>query len=214
MGAAVLLAVGGGTLLLGRGTRWRFWLALLALAPALYIGLRTVGDWDASQAVRIAEKFSVDRAASLEARLRSEDTVWVVMRGSLWGTGRFLLNRMATTDQEGRVVSDGMWLISLTRNGLVGLALWLGAMVHPGLCYVRYASARVGGRSIAEPAAVLAVVLSLYGLDCLMNAMINPIFCLISGGLVSLSLASAFPAPVHSAGLVKGRWSAAAGGPR
>jgi hypothetical protein len=54
-------------------------------------------------------------------------------------------------------------------------------------CLLRYPASTWSHRKVA-PAAVLAVALALYVLDCILNAMINPVFALISGGISGLVL--------------------------
>ncbi len=95
---AVLCKSSGATVLMGIGiavlwwTRWfrRPWAAaVLALAPALYIAMRTVGGWSGHDLVDLASLISVDRANSLQSRLNSESVPWALLQPQpLVGSGR------------------------------------------------------------------------------------------------------------------------------
>lgn len=98
-------------------------------------------------------------------------------------------------DADGRITSipDGLWVIALGTSGLVGLAALFGAMLLPTLALIhRYPAKTWTHPAMAAPAA-LAVFTATYAIDCLMNAMQNPIYIVCLGGLASLAIAPAMP---------------------
>ncbi len=95
-----------------------------------------------------------------------------------WGRAR-------VQDEEGNDVSitDGMWVIFLGNNGIVGLGSFAAVMIVPCLAlWWRYRLTLWSMPALA-PAAVLAILLPLYSLDCLANAMTSPIFGLAAGAV-------------------------------
>ena len=109
------------------------------------------------------------------------------MQQPIFGWGRF--NRNQVTDEKGKVISvpDSLWILAFGCTGLVGLVSLLAVMLLPlTLTIFRYpvatwADPRVG------PAVVLGMVLVLTMIDCMSNAVVNPIYSLAIGGLVGQS---------------------------
>ena len=97
-----------------------------------------------------------------------------------WGRNRVL-------DEAGHDISitDGLWVIVLGINGVVGLASMTALFLLPvALLLVRYPPRT--WRSPGCAAAGLGVLLELYLIDNLSNAMINPIYIMAAGGLAGL----------------------------
>lgn len=95
-------------------------------------------------------------------------------------------------------ITDSLWIIAFGSNGVVGLSSLIASLLLPVCWFVlRYPANYWSHRQVA-PAAVLAVLLALYTLDCVLNAMVNPIFAIISGGLSGLVLEGAGSEPETS----------------
>lgn len=193
-GALLLLAVGFGTLLLVRqlGVRWPLYL-LIAIAPA-YMVARTTTDVVLTPAVSAAgQLFGADRARSLATRLRNEQ---LIVNRALenpvlgWGGGGRYLVRDPDDPERILSVPDQFWVIVLGHGGLLALGSLVAVLLLPPLCFVRLCPAREIGSSAMAPLAVLAVTPVLFLLDCLMNAMMNPIFTLAGGTVASVVIAA------------------------
>ena len=189
-GALVLGALGLTVLVLCRLTRWPVVVAVLVCAAPLYVVARTGGQWDGRDLVAATEQYlDEDRAASLEYRLRNEEVlVEKAMRRPVVGWGGWGRARVYDADGRDISVTDGLWVITFGERGFLGLTA-LGLVV---LLPVARAVTRLGARpwteAAASPAAAAALVLVLYSIDSLMNAMVNPVFLLLAGGLTALSL--------------------------
>ena len=177
-GAIALLLVGIGALLLIKQFRSVLpLLCLLALSPGHMVG-RTLGLWTGDPLVRLAEATVPDRAGSLKGRLLSERLLADrAMERPLFGWGGFgrSLVRGATP--------DGLWALEFGKYGLVGLVSLTSLFILP---VAAFASRKTGGRLAlpsCAPSTALCVILSIYSLDCLLNAMVNPIYTVAAGAL-------------------------------
>jgi hypothetical protein len=162
------------------------WIAVaLILLPVLYIATRLSGTWSGDQAVNLVRKtISARRADSLEFRLRNEDVLAVKALQHPWfGWGGW--GRNFATDASGRVITtvDGMWIIALGTNGLVGLVAFESALLLPLALLIRCYPVRTWRTPTLAPTAVLATLTTLYTIDCMANAMVNPIYYLVLGGV-------------------------------
>ena len=160
-------------------------LLLLVVVALFYVTARGTGLWTGDDFLAPVRSISADRADSLETRANSEILISEkARRQPIFGWGGW--NRASVFDERGRDVTifDGMWIIVFSQKGLVGLVSWLLMMFMPALSILSlYPKDR---RSPHYAGAVaLAVLLALYLLDCLMNAMLNPVFMLAMGGLMA-----------------------------
>ena len=184
--ASLLLMVGGlGALYVATRTRAR-WpiIAMIAVAPC-YMTVRATGLWDGQNLVRFVTTLAgEDRAESLETRFINENLlaerafIKPVFGWAGWGRSRVY-------DRYGKDISitDGQWIIALGEHGLVGLISFTAALLLPvGLTLKRF-PIRFWAHPRVAPAAALAVVLLLYMVDNLLNAMTNPVFMLVAGAL-------------------------------
>jgi hypothetical protein len=183
----VLMALGTIILGLSAVTRSRWWLAaILALVPA-YVVARASGFWSGDQLVALAAAIDPSRGHSMLFRLYNENRVIAHLHGHVWfGYGR---QAAALTDDDGLfITSDSLWIITVALFGVAGLVSWLASLLVPLVAFTRQVPARDWFDGDVGPAAGLAVVLTLSTIDCLANAMINPIFTMIAGGLAGYSL--------------------------
>jgi hypothetical protein len=165
-------------------TRWA--VRLLVALPVTYIATRTVGGWDARELVDAAQLISDERGGSLWFRLKSESQCWDLVQPKLaFGFGRFVFAGLRLEGSTTEITPDGMWLIALISNGLLGLISLFAALLLPVLAFARRIKPVHWMHPAVAPAGALAVMVALYAIDSLFNAMINPLFFLAAGGLVS-----------------------------
>ena len=96
--------------------------------------------------------------------------------------------RACVYDESGRdiTITDGMWVIALGNNGLIGLISFNASLLLPIVLLVKRFPARALVTGLLAPASVLAILLNLYSIDCIANAMVNPIYFLVLGGLTGI----------------------------
>ncbi len=185
----LLLALGALLLALSSTTRSKWWLVGVVTLIAGYLAFRATGLWSGEQAVSIVTFLVPSKEQSVVWRLYNEDTVVANIHGhALFGYGR---QAAALSDHRGSYVTpDSMWIITLMLFGGLGLLSWAACLLVPVVAFVRRVPAQFWFEAGTGPAAGLAVVLVLVTVDYLANAMVNPVFILIAGGLASLTSAS------------------------
>lgn len=189
-GAMALTMAGVGALWSSRWLKLRrslpIWL-LLAMPP-VYMVTRGSGVWSGEELVTLATRvLGADRAQSLQFRFDNEDVLrekalerpWLGWGG--WGRSRVF-------DDSGRdvTITDGLWIILLGSQGVLGLAALTLAIMLP--------AARLAWRlplsRWLEPdavgAAAVGTLVVLWMCDNLLNAMLNPIYVVAAGGLMGL----------------------------
>jgi hypothetical protein len=196
MGALVLGGLGLVGLFHLRWLRWPVLLAvLLALSP-IYIISRTAGAWTGQDVLgalfgdydkeQDAEADVKDREASLKFRLINEDRLipYALQRPAFgWGDTGLARKVPKMKKNEEEVTTDGLWIITLSCYGVVGVtALWT-AMLLPAARFLWVHPSRLWSQPVLAPAAAGAVVLVVFMIDCLSNAMYNPVYVLLAGGL-------------------------------
>jgi hypothetical protein len=189
-GAAVLMVIGVGTLWFTAKMKMSFAIRALIALPVGYMVLRTVGGWDGGLLVEMARLLSDERAGSLYWRLDSETRCWELVRSSpLFGFGFFKFAGLRFEGSTTAVTPDGMWLIALVANGLFGLTVFYASQLLPVISFARKLRPVHWKHPAVAPAAGIAVIVTLYAIDNLFNAMTNPIFIVCAGGLVSTAAA-------------------------
>jgi hypothetical protein len=153
------------------------------IAPLIYMVSRASGEWSGEQLVNIAGTVAGQgRADSLQGRLDSEDKLTAkALERPYFGWGGYGRSLVATP--------DGFWVLEMGRKGLLGLVSITAALMLPGAMLVARLPAGEWFRSAAAPVAALAVVLAIYMIDNLFNAMVNPVFVLVAGGLTGFACA-------------------------
>ena len=192
IGALVLMFAGLAALQLSRAMRTGIWIALLLAVPPVYIAARTTGIWDGTDAVSMAGRmFGEDRAKSLRARLDNESLVIQrALRQPVFGWGAWGRSDVRDFRGRGTVVYDGLWMIVLGKYGLLGvISLFTTLLISPARLLLKWGRQRWKQTSLA-PASALIVVVILFAIDCLLNAMIIPVFILCCGALAQLPHAS------------------------
>jgi hypothetical protein len=188
-GALALGLVGGFVLYLSKIVPARIWLVGLVLVSPLYATVRVTGAWRGEALIEwISENISHDRAESLDFRMHNEDMlITKALEKPFFGWGGW--GRARVYDDETGLdltITDGLWVICFGNNGLVGLLAVGGIVSLPTLLFAYRFSPRDWSKAALAPATACAVIVVLWGIDCLMNAMMNPIYLFMAGGLTSL----------------------------
>jgi hypothetical protein len=186
-GSLVLLLVGTAALLATRWIKVRAFVIALWLIPPIYVGARTLGGWTADAVVEQARHFfEPDRVQSLQFRIDHENLYVDRARAKpLFGRGyNFMI-----FEWEHPVVVDSLWIITLAMTGGVGLVSLLALFAVPTALVLWRVPPRLYAHPAFAGAIALMMVVLLYGLDNLANAMYNPAFALGLGALASVSRA-------------------------
>jgi len=158
---------------------------------AFYLYIAASGQFSSGDVIGfITQIFGEERASSLKFRFDMEEILGDKARQAfLFGWGDSGGNRVYNQYGQDISVTDSLWIIAFGVNGAVGLASLFSSLLLPVVvfCVSKY-PARTWANPKVAPAAVLAVSLTMYVFDCVLNAMTNPIFALIAGGLSGLVL--------------------------
>lgn len=201
-GAVVYLLISLAVLYLSSRYKNIILLALLLLCPYLYIVARVGYSWDGRNFTDyIAKKFSPSRAASLQFRFDNETLLLnKAFQGSFVGWGGF--NRSRVFDSKGKdiAVTDGGWIIVYGMNGIYGLSVFLVMIQLPVFIFLFRLKPELWKTEHYAAPAAMAVFSSITQIDNLLNAMFNPIYMLIVGGLIGLFIKNpdTFLAPAES----------------
>ncbi len=189
----IILVIGCLSYLPFRLMRSTILLILLLLSLPVYMGVRSTATWDGVEALEILSMVVDDeRTGSVRARMKQEDhfSEKALERPFLgWGGWK----RSFPYNDKGRQMTrgvDALWVIIFGKNGYIGLAgLVLTVMTGSWLILRSYKTRResLSGNDY-DFVIALAVIPVLFMLDCLYNAMISPVYILISGSLVALYL--------------------------
>ncbi|MCH7908547.1 MAG: O-antigen ligase domain-containing protein [Candidatus Hydrogenedentes bacterium] len=207
IGATILFVVGLAVLML---TKWfrTLWIMLgIQGILVLYLFVRVTGIWDGAGLVDLAEQtVGPARAASLETRIDSDRILSAkAWDRPLFGWGHWGRNRAFDEETGARAIADSLWVIIFGSHGLVGLVPMFLIILLPPILFTRRFPVSLWIHPMTSPALVLSLVLVLWMIDNTLNAMINPIFLVIAGGLNGLhaspgtmpnSLRVASPPPV------------------
>lgn len=206
VGAIALMACGLGILVLVRGGLAAPAYLVAASSFVLYFAARIFLRFDFPWAVSVASAVvGGDRAASLGFRL---DTEAVLVQHA---SSRFLLGWSSWGRNvdvghltDAKIITDSLWIIAFGQNGIVGLAslyclLLGGVLVLVGQLFRK----RTGvGLSQSIEARIVAILALMVCGDSLFNAMPNPVWMAMAGGLLCWSVAVPSARPiVHAAGL-------------
>jgi type IV secretory pathway VirB3-like protein len=164
----------------------------LLLIPG-YIGVRSTGAWKGESIKEFALLlFDEERAGSLGARMHQEDVfskkAWE--RPILgWGGWKRGFPHDVYGDQMTRGV-DALWIVAFSENGYVGIgSLVITILIGPLIILRRYKKKVLTNQEKnSNLVVVMSLVAVLFMLDSLYNGMLNPVYVIISGGLVSICL--------------------------
>ncbi len=187
-GAVALYIMGAAALLATQKLKSAVIIMCLLCLPVGYLVTRSTEFWSGKNLVEfISNTLSEDRAASIDFRFKNENILAEkALQQPVFGWGGW--GRARVYDAEGNDVSvtDGLWIIVFGQYGLLGIAALTASVLLPVARLLRLYPARTWSTPEVAPAAALAVLLILYMIDNLLNAMINPIFMVAAGGLAGL----------------------------
>jgi hypothetical protein len=171
---------------------------LIAASPA-YMVFRGSGEWGGAAIAEIAGSIHERRGESFQTRLDNEGRLVVkAMQRPILGWGGWGRSRVYSDEGQDITLSDGLWVIALGASGLVGLVAITASLLVPAIAFAWRYPARTWLHPAVAPGGALAVLMALYAIDCLFNAMLNPIYLLVGGGLVSAAIGRV-PVPVPPA---------------
>lgn len=131
-----------------------------------------------------------DRVESLQFRFNNEEILSEKAREqALFGWGGWGRALVQLDEAGNMTVQDSLWIIAFGHSGIVGLVSMTLAMLLPvgAIAWMRY-PARLWGHPKVAPVSALMVIVTLYMVDSLFNAHLNPIYVLAIGGVAGLVL--------------------------
>jgi hypothetical protein len=158
---------------------------------AFYLYIAASGQFSSKDVMNVINPiFGEERAASLKFRFDNEEILGDKARQRfLFGWGDSGGNRVYNQYGKDISVTDSLWIISFGCNGAVGLVSLFSSLLLPVVVFAAFKyPARTWSNPKVAPAAALGVALTMYMFDCVLNAMTNPIFALIAGGISGLVL--------------------------
>jgi hypothetical protein len=192
-GAYILMIVGLTIMFFAKFLRLNLPLIFLMISIITYLTIASSGNFNGEQLVSLTTNLiSSERAQSLEFRFENEQLLGERARERiLFGWAGWGRNRVFEQNWSGEIgdisVTDSLWIIVFGINGLFGLITLITSLLLPVFYFavIRYPAKTWFYPQVASPA-VLAICVTLFVVDCLVNAMFNPIFPLIGGGLSGL----------------------------
>jgi hypothetical protein len=191
-GAYLLLFLGLGILFSAWYFRSKLILIALILSMFYYLFLGASGAVTTENIEQITNFTTSivgeERAESLTFRLNNEHLLGEKARERmLTGWGGWGRNQIYGDDGRQLTATDSLWIIAFGTGGILGLASFTGFMLLPSLMFcLRCYPVKLWSHPKVAPAATLAVLMSLYMMDCIVNAMLNPVYILASGGISGL----------------------------
>jgi hypothetical protein len=193
-GAYTLLIVGLGTMLVAKRfrTAMPIFIIIVGIGAYLYINAATE-TYSSDQLIEaLSSVFPPERIQSFEFRLNNEELLVDRARQHFtfgwagWGRSRQVIDQLG---EQIEAVQDSLWVIAFGENGMVGLVSCFMSMLLPitALFSMTYPAQTWFNRKVVG-AAALGVVVALYAVDCILNAMINPIYILALGGLTTVAM--------------------------
>lgn len=193
-GAYLYLVIALGIWFTSRWLRTPLPMLLLCVAISIYLYLGATGELYQIPQVNTflvaSENSNNDRSQSVAFRMDNEKVLSAKARLRMtlgWGDSGG--NRIYDKFGHDISVTDSLWIIAFGQQGVVGLSSFTVAMILPslGFVFLRYPPNTWSNRKVA-PAVGLALVMVLYMLDSVLNAMYCPVFMLANGGLAGLVL--------------------------
>lgn len=187
-GAYLLIAIGVFTLFIAKWFRTSILLWILIAGMILFLNLSVTGQFPRKEVVgAMSQVFEPDRVQSVDFRFMNEELLGDKARQRMvFGWGGFGRNRIFDEYGKDISVTDSLWIIVFGVNGLLGLISIFTTFWLPPIAFsIRY-PARLWSHPAFAPAAALAVSVVLYSLDCILNAMANPVFALTCGGIAGV----------------------------
>ena len=189
-GAYSLFGIGLLILFCAKWFRTSLPLLLIIGYVAFYLYIAASGQFASKDVIDfITQMFGQERSDSLKFRFDMEEILGEKARQRfLFGWGDAGGNRVYNQYGKDISVTDSLWIIAFGLYGAVGLASLFSSLLLPVVAFCMKYPARTWSNPKVAPAAALGVALTMYVFDCVLNAMTNPIFALIAGGISGLVL--------------------------
>lgn len=187
--ALLLLLVGVAALLVSSMMRTRLALAaILVIAPA-YAFVRVMDIDVVSPVLSTIASIDAERAQSFGSRLHYEELLLdKAMQRPMLGWGGWGRNRVYGYEGNDLTITDGFWIITLGKYGLIGLSMFMLVLMMPALRLMKNMPPRHWATPAIAPLTALTFLSAVYLVDNLPNAMFNPIFVLAIGGMTGVAL--------------------------
>lgn len=184
-GAITLLIAGCLVLAVTRTIKSQVAFGCLLLMPMLYMGVRAPGIWDGSSLLAAAELVVPSKEGSLRYRIEAENILAEhALRQPILGWGGHGRNRPSRMGHDvENLATDGFWIITLGQRGAIGLIAVSSVILLPPMLFFLKVPIQDWWHPKISSAAVLSMILILFMIDSLFNAMLNPVFVLAAGGL-------------------------------
>ncbi|MFI5321718.1 MAG: hypothetical protein ACHQ6V_19250, partial [Myxococcota bacterium] len=175
-GAITLMLVGISFYFIARRARSALPVAAFALLVGSYPMLRYTGVMSQNGILSAASvAYDAERLDSLGIRLRSEDMfIGHASDRPLLGWGGWGRSNVYV-EGVGRAVPDGLWVIALASAGWLALASLMAMFLTPTVQVLRRFRAARWARPDTAPYVAMAVLVLIYWVDCLSNAMVNAV---------------------------------------
>lgn len=188
------LSMGCGAYILHRRFSTYILLFILILAVPLYMSLRISSAVEGQDIEEVAATFfDAERVGSLGIRLYQEDLfIEHSLDSPFFGWGGHSRNWPVDPYTGDRLIKmvDALWVIILSKNGFLGIFSWVLAMlIGPWLVFRSAKHFLQDKRSSSILLVALCLIVVLFMIDSLVNAMIGPIYITSAGAIVSWYLA-------------------------
>jgi hypothetical protein len=104
----------------------------------------------------------------------------------LLGWGGWNRSRVVDKSGQDKTIADSAWIIAFGQNGAAGLLSMMACIVVPVLILPWRIPPPLWTHPITGSAAGAAVVLAVWMIDNTVNAMINPLFLAVCGGVAGM----------------------------
>lgn len=200
VGAIALLVVASGAMAMIKKCHRKTLVWCLALVPLVYMGLRAPGLWDGSHLLNLVDRIVPEKEGSLRYRMEAEDLLAShALRRPVFGWGGYSRNRPAKMGEDVKnLATDGLWIIALGARGVVGLAALTATILLPVLLVLRRLQPSEWLHPSTAPLGVLAIILIVFMIDSLFNALLNPLYVVTAGAIVSTLSAKPGGSPAAS----------------
>ncbi len=187
-GALILLLVGLFVLFFSSRFGNSVLMLVLVAAISLHLYLGVSGNFPGEQISNvISTTINPERAQSVQFRFDNEKLLAQKAREKIvFGWGGWGRSRVYDNWGNDVSVTDSLWILAFGTRGLVGLISLTASLLLPAIAFVQRYPANLWNHPKVAPAATLAILLVLYMMDCLLNAMINPIYILACGGIAGV----------------------------
>jgi len=168
---------------------WPIWI-LLAVPPS-YCFARISGLWMGAEAVNIARSTVGDeRAQSLEFRfLCEENHIVECLKRPIFGYSRFSEFVKWDAGDASKKIIDSYWIIAFGTSGLVGVIALNAMLLLPMAGIARRVPVASWSDPDVAPVVALGLFLTVFMIDCLANAMPNPVIALAIGAVSGIPIA-------------------------